>query len=140
MACCRITTAATWSITAREPRVLRPERCSALWALTVESRSSTSRTGAVGTAEARRAAKARASSVEAVSAPDSDSGRPTTIADAPNSAARAAIRATSAPSGASATRATVSTGTARRPSASQHATPMRERPTSMPSRTPNLSI
>ena len=84
---------------------------------------------------ASRAAKAIASSVDAVAAPESESGLPTTssidvvlLGELQDAARRPRRRRPLA--------CTVSTGTASSPPASQRATPMRARPTSMPSLAP----
>src|SRR5215218_1449729 len=132
IACCRMITAATWSTMGRCFRDDLPDALSACCALTVERRSSTSRTGAP--ASANRWAKPIASSVEAVGVPESESGLPTTSSTTSYSSASSRMRRTSA--SPSETRATVSTGTASTAPASHRATPMRTRPTSMPSLAP----
>ena len=91
IACCRMITAATWSTMGRCFRDDLPDALSACWALTVERRSSTSRTGAP--ASASRWAKPIASSVEAVGEPESESGFPTTSSTTSYSSASSRMRA-----------------------------------------------
>src|SRR5690606_18247107 len=103
----------------------------AWWAPTVDSRSSTSRTGKGLRRRARSEANARTLLAAGPSFPDNDTGRPTTTSTASDSAASAAIRSRSP-----GPRRIVSRGTARVPEGSDRATPMRTSPTSTASRTP----
>ena len=120
MACCRMITAAAWSMMGRCFLDDFPAERSACWALTVDIRSSTSRTCAP--AAARRSAKAIASSVDAVGCArqrervaDDELDRLVLVGELEDAADVA--------SSPSALRATVSTGTASTPAgvAARHA-------------------
>src|SRR5450432_3891646 len=89
-ALCRMMTAAAWSTTARRPRESTPTEASCPWALTVESRSSTIRTGTGSTAAAIARAYESAVCAAAPRAPDSESGSPTMTSTTPCSAVNSA--------------------------------------------------
>jgi len=135
IACCKMTTAAAWSITARLLWRCRPCSLKTLSAVTVVSRSSTRRTGNAWPRPTNMSRKDSAYAMALTAAgprpPLNERGKPTTISTAASSAARSAILSRSA-----LPRGTVSTGVATRQSASQRATPTRTSPTSTPRRTP----
>src|SRR5450432_4063893 len=136
-ALCKMMTAAAWSTTSRRAREPTPTAARCPWAVTVDSRSSTTRTGTGSTAAAMAVAYESAVCAAAPRAPDIDRGSPTTTSIALCLATRSAILARSARfAAASSIRRTVSTGDARTAAGSLTATPTRTLPTSMPSRTP----
>ena len=113
MACCRMITAATWSTMGRWLRLDFPEARSACCAHTVESRSSTSRTGDADAA-ASRAANARASVGRGVSRRPRAraAARPRARSRRTPRRARGCARTSASPSAA---RGTVSTGVGEQP-------------------------
>ncbi len=129
-ACSRMLTAAAASISFRCSLARFPPSDSRREAVTVVSRSSTSRTG-TWTAGANRTARSRALAAAGPSPPLRLRGNPTRTSIGSYSATMAASLATSSPLAG-----TVVSGYASRPSGSHAATPIRASPQSNASRTP----